>query len=88
MYENDTSVGVLIKNIDMSEKVDDVDFAPYSEVYAYVTGKYGNFEDTEVLVQAVYSTSVCEGYIVPCYRFYLNNTIDNSCKIVEVTNIE
>lgn len=86
MYENYDNVSILIKTLDATEKADNFEFAPYDEAFTYISDHYEVDDSTDVLAQVFYSSKVQEGYLIPCYRFYVKTEQNGIYRIVDVTN--
>lgn len=69
---------ILINKIDSPEVCSNIDTVTYTEALDFLAENQNDVDITDVKVVAYYSETVSPGYYVPCYRFYLNKTSNDS----------
>ena len=77
-YPDSTQVLLIIRREDISEQAAVEQIVSYEEAEEYIRTNYEIPDESGVNAEIYYSSSVREGYYVPCYKFYIEDSIDDT----------
>jgi len=77
-YPDSTQVLLIIRSEDISEQSANEQIVTYEEAEEYIRTNYDVPDDSSINAEIYYSSSVREGYYVPCYKFYVEDSIDDT----------
>jgi len=73
-YPDTSDVLLTLRKTDISDLYSNELVIPYEEALDYIQDTYGVTEKSNIHAEVYYSNSVEEGYFIPCYKFFIEDS--------------